>query len=51
VEFGVAGGRVWLMQIRPLKRSRAAGAHPFLVAMDAAVRLPSGALELSERLP
>jgi hypothetical protein len=34
VEFGLVGGKAYLMQIRPLKTSRSPARHPLLVALD-----------------
>lgn len=51
IEFGMVGGKAFLMQIRPLKVSRAAAANPFLTALDARAALPSGPLSLTEVVP
>ena len=37
VEFAFAGGRLWLLQIRPLNESRQARGNRYLVAMDRAL--------------
>ena len=51
IEFGFVSGRLYLMQIRPLKRSRAAGTHPFLETLDAAAQLPTRAINLAQEVP
>ena len=37
IEFAFAGGRLWLLQIRPLNESRQAQGHRYLIAMDRAL--------------
>lgn len=51
VEFGFVRGKAFLMQIRPLRISRAAGAHPALVALDQAGAAGAQMIALDEVLP
>ena len=51
IEFGFAAKKLYLMQIRPLKRSRAAGAHPFLEMLDEGAALPAKPIDLDRELP
>ncbi len=51
IEFGILDGKAWLMQIRPLKVSRAASTIPFLRSLDQESKMPNGKLDLNARLP
>jgi hypothetical protein len=51
IEFGFYRGKAYLMQIRPLKISRAAATHPFLKSLDEHARLPEVALDMAEKIP
>jgi len=50
VEFGLLGNKAFLMQIRPLKISRAPSAHPFLQAIDAQAATSPITIDLNETL-
>jgi len=50
-EYGFVHGKAFLMQIRPLRISRAAGAHPALVALDQASQAGAQVVALDEVLP
>lgn len=47
IEFGTYRGKVYLMQIRPLKISQSAAVHPYLTAIDAAAPAIATTLDLS----
>jgi hypothetical protein len=51
IEFGFYHGKAYLMQIRPLKISRAAATHPFLKSLDEHARLPEVVLDMGEKIP
>ena len=51
IEFGFYRGKAYLMQIRPLRTSRAAATHPFLTALDAGAKLPTETLDMEASLP
>lgn len=51
IELGLLEGRAWLFQLRPLKASKLAAAHPLLMELDAQAKLPTEGLQLNEVLP
>jgi len=51
VEFGLLGSKAYLMQIRPLRISRAPAAHPFLQAVDAQAGAIATAIDLNQVVP
>ena len=51
IEFGFVGHKAFLMQIRPLRISRAAAAQPFLKALDDKATLPSTPIDLNADVP
>ena len=51
IEFGFLGGKAWLLQIRPLRTSRAPSTNPFLVELDKQARLPTGKLDFKAEVP
>ncbi|MEE8407970.1 MAG: PEP/pyruvate-binding domain-containing protein, partial [Myxococcota bacterium] len=51
IEFGFSGGKAYLLQIRPLRASRSAATHPFLIALDETTPLPDETIDLSVNVP
>jgi hypothetical protein len=51
IEFGLLDGKAYLMQIRPLRVSKSAGAHPYLLDLDAKATFPPGKVNLTEEVP
>jgi phosphoenolpyruvate synthase/pyruvate phosphate dikinase len=51
IEFGFVGRKAYLMQIRPLRISRAATTQPFLKALDAKATLPTTPIDLDAEVP
>ncbi|MEO0814465.1 MAG: PEP/pyruvate-binding domain-containing protein, partial [Myxococcota bacterium] len=51
IEWGLLEGKAWLMQIRPLKVSRAAATNPYLRSLDEGARMVETQLDLNVRLP
>ncbi|MEM6531382.1 MAG: PEP/pyruvate-binding domain-containing protein [Myxococcota bacterium] len=51
IEWGLLDGQAWLMQIRPLKVSRAASTHPYLRELDKNATLTATTVALEEPLP
>lgn len=51
IEFGFSGGKAYLLQIRPLRASRSAATHPYLIALDETAPLPDEAIDLSVDVP
>ncbi|MBI5511760.1 MAG: hypothetical protein HY903_23640 [Deltaproteobacteria bacterium] len=51
IEFGFVDHHAFLMQIRPLRISRAAATQPFLRALDAQAALPTAPVGLSQEVP
>lgn len=51
VEFGMIGDKAYLLQIRPLRISKAAARHPLLAAMDEKAKPATGALDLTAAIP
>ncbi len=50
IELGMLKGKAYLMQIRPLKLSRAAATHPFLVKLDAQEAALPPVVDLAQEL-
>ncbi|MBI3178910.1 MAG: phosphoenolpyruvate synthase, partial [Deltaproteobacteria bacterium] len=51
IELGFAKGTLYLMQIRPLRTSRAAGTHPYLRRLDEGAALAAEKIDLAGLLP
>jgi len=51
VEFGIIGDKAFLMQIRPLRISKAASRHPVLAGMDEKASPATGSLDLAAAVP
>jgi hypothetical protein len=51
IEFGFIGSKAYLMQIRPLRISRAATTQPFLQALDMSAALPTTPIDLNAEVP
>ncbi len=51
IEFGLVKHKAWLMQIRPLRTSKAAAQHPFLLGVDRNAAQSDRELDLKGLLP
>lgn len=51
IEFGILKDKAWLLQIRPLRTSKAASKNPFLQSLESNLRLSDAPVDLSHNLP
>jgi len=51
IEFGLVDGHVFLFQLRPLRSSRVPATHPFLSTLDSQLKLTTGPIDLTAKLP
>lgn len=51
IEFGISYGKVYLLQIRPLRTAKAPATNPLLVALDKSVAQADAALDINAVLP